>query len=417
MGLIYVNVAESVIWLNWRKARNNVLDHALDGETVPLTGDLPVAPTVRSEARGYHMVGSAVILGFGLLLPVAIVWSVQFPSQVDAYNHLARHYLELLHFEGMPLPPGIVVQYGILPNLGGDIVIPPLIWLFGPLSGLKVFLTLSIMLHWIGPAIFILQNGRYGRAAWIASLLFLPLVISSTFLWGFLENDYSGVGLAFLVVVHLRYLDRRDHLTIWTLLAHAALVTLLFFWHLAAVFIYGGLLTLVAATRLVDTWRSGQGFARSFMRTAALCLPILPTICFYFTYLITQDRGAGALSWPPVLRKLLMPLSVFHGYDIKMDILVTVLWAAAALVFFGRSLRFARLGFAAWSTVIFLVLYEIFPTQIGTTSGVDGRMLPALSFLYTRLARHVARAVVLGRCGTAHRSYRRARRRYSPRLA
>jgi hypothetical protein len=73
-----------------------------------------------------------------------------------------------------------------------------------------------------------------------------------------------------------------------------------------------------------------------------------------------------------------MPLSVFHGYDIKADILVTVLWAAAAMLFFGRSLRLGRLDFAAWAALIFLVLYETFPDRIGTTSRVDGRLLPAL---------------------------------------
>ena len=336
--------------------------------------DLSVTPTARSQAYGWR---GAFVLMLALLLSIVVVWSVQFPGQIDAYNHLARHYLELLYFEGAPLPPGIVVHYGILPNLGGDIVIPPLIWLFGPLPALKVFLTLSIILHWIGPAIFILQNGRYSRAAWIASLLFLPLVISGTFLWGFL-NYYSSVGLAFLAVVHLRYLDGRAHLSIWQLLVHAALVTLLFFWHLAAIFIYGIFLALVAVRRLIHTWRSGQSFARSCMRAVALCLPTVPAVCLYLVYVGTQEHGAGALSWPPLLRKLLMPLSVLHGFDIKADILVTLLWVAATLLFFGRSLRLGRLDFAAWAAVIFLVLYEIFPDQIGTTSGVDGRLLPAL---------------------------------------
>jgi hypothetical protein len=324
-------------------------------------------------------VAVGLVVALGLLLPIAVIWSVQFPGQLDAYNHLARHYLELLQFEGRALPPGFVVDYRILPNLGGDFVIPPLIWLFGPLPGLKVFLTLSIVLYWLGPAMFILQTGRYSASSWVASLLFLPLVVSSAFFWGFL-NYYSSVGLAFLVVVHLRYLDRRGKPTIQALLIHAALVVLLFFWHLAAVFIYGVLLAAISVTRLLDAWRRGQGLGRSVLHAGVLCLPVLPAIVLYMVYVAQQDGGATELVWPTLLRKLATPLTLFRGYDVRADILVVALWTAAVLLFFGRALRLGRAGFAAWATITFAVLYAVLPIRIGTrTSGVDARMLPAIA--------------------------------------
>jgi hypothetical protein len=103
---------------------------------------------------------------------------------------------------------------------------------------------------------------------------------------------------------------------------------------------------------------------------------MLPVIGLYLVYATGEGRG---LSWPSPLFKLLMLFSVFHGYDVRADILVMVLWGAAALLSFGRSLRLGRPGVAAWSTVIFFVLYAVLPSKIGTTDSADSRMLPALA--------------------------------------
>jgi hypothetical protein len=327
--------------------------------------------TPRALPVRHAIIGAVVILG--LALPIALVWSVQFPAQLDTYNHLARHYLELLQLEGKPLPPGFVVDYRLLPNLGGDLVIPPLIWLFGPLPALKVFLTLAIVLYWLGPALFIQQTGEYSASSWIASLLLLPLLANNTFFWGFL-NYYSGVGVAFLVAVHLRHLDRRGEKTIWALLVHAGLLVLLFFWHLAAIFIYGVLLAIVAVTRLVKERQAGQHVIRSVMRAVVLCLPMVPAIGLYLLYVARLDRGATELVWPPPLFKLEgPPLTLFHGYHFGFDAVVVVLWTTTVLLLFGRSLLLGR------GTITFLVLYAVLPIRIGTqTVGVDQRVLPAL---------------------------------------
>jgi hypothetical protein len=322
------------------------------------------------------------LLILGLLLPISVVWSVRFPGQHDSYNHLARHYLELLHFEGQPLPPGMAIEYRLVPNLGGDLAIPPLIWLFGPLPALKVFLTLSIVLHWLGPAIFILQTGRLSAAAWIATLLFLPLIYF-TFFWGYL-NYYSGVGLAFLAAVHLRHLDRQDKPAVTALLLHAALLVLLFLWHLAAIFIYGVVLVATIITKLLETCRTTQNFVRHVMHAVLLSLPIFPAVGLYLIYVAAYPHDAAVLSWPPLLRKILLPLSIFHGYDLKADVLFVILWAAAALLLFGRSLRLGQSWFAgqsrfaALATIMFAVSYAVLPLQIGAASGADARVIPAL---------------------------------------
>jgi hypothetical protein len=237
-----------------------------------------------------------------------------------------------------------------------------------------VFLTLAILLYWLGPTLFILQTGKYRAAAWVASLLLLPLIMNGAFFWGFL-NYYSGIGLTFLVIAHLRHLDQQVRPTIPFLVIHCLLVVLLFFWHLAAVFIYGVLLAVTVLIKLIDALRDGRGFFHSVMRAVILCLPMLPVIGLYLVY----AAGAGhGLQWPSPLRKVMMLFSPFHGYDVWADIAVILFLAASSTLFFGRSLRSARLGFPAWSTIVLLMLYLIFPTKIGTTDSADSRMLPAL---------------------------------------
>jgi hypothetical protein len=207
--------------------------------------------------------------------------------------------------------------------------------------------------------------------------------VGSTFFWGYL-NYYSGVGLAFLVAAHLRYLDRQGKPTVTALLVHAALLVLLYLWHLAAIFIYGVVLVATIITKLLETWRTTQNFVRPVVHCVLLGLPILPSVGLYLLYLAAYAHDATVLSWPPLLRKLLMPLSIFHEYDLRADILFVMLWAAAALLLFGRSLRLGQAFFAgqslfaALATIMFAVSYAVLPLQIGATSGADARILPAL---------------------------------------
>ena len=42
---------------------------------------------------------------------------------------------------------------------------PPLLWVLDPLPAAKVFLTLSVWLYWLGPALFLLRLGQYRPAA------------------------------------------------------------------------------------------------------------------------------------------------------------------------------------------------------------------------------------------------------------
>ena len=309
----------------------------------------------------------------GLLLPVLVVWSVRYPPQFDSMNHLARHVLEYWSLTRQPLPPGYEIHWRVLPNLGGDLVIPPLIALFGPLGGLRVFLSLALALSWLGPALFILTEGRWRPAAWVASLLLLPFLLNLPFYWGFL-NFHSGVGIAFLAAVHLRTLDRRDWPSAAALAVHAPLVALLFLWHLGVLAIYLVLLGCTGLARLHAEWRAGRGWRRTLLRGAVLALPLLPLVPLQLAY-AAQPESAATLAWLPLGRKLVLLLSIFRGYDPIADAIALLLAAGAALLFFARAPRDARPGFAGFAAVVFLAAYLVLPMQWRLAAPVDLRVL------------------------------------------
>lgn len=322
--------------------------------------------------------------GVGLVLPLLVVWSVQYPPQIDTLNHLARHYLESLALRGEPLPPGYAIDYRILPNLGGDLVIPLLMQVWEPVTAMKVFLSLAVVLFWLGAALFILEVGGYRRPAVAATMLLLPFVLNISLFWGFL-NYYSGVGLAFLVLVHLLRLDRRPRPGVVGLLLHTALVTLLFFWHLAAVVIYAVVGGCLVVARLWCMYRAGRGGASVLRRGLLFAAPLLPAAVLFAVY---SAAKAGLPPEPNIWRgpahKVRLILTVFRGYDARADVLAAALWAAAVVVLFGRRV------FGSWllrplrrwplaAAAALLVLLLVLPYQWGSTYHADARpLLPML---------------------------------------
>lgn len=315
-----------------------------------------------------------VIAAFALAMQIVLIWSVNFPPLHDAPNHMARHWLEAQYLFGGETSPFYGVDYKILPNLGGDLVVPPLMALFSPVVAYKIFLSLAVSLYWLGPALFIWQYGNYSPASLAASLLLLPLNMSSGFLWGFL-NYYTGVGLAFLVLVHFTATSRKEPPGFLDLALHTALVSLLFFWHLSAVVIYGVVMASQNAIRLWQGWSAGT-FKASFTRAVLLSLPMLPSIVFYGAY--ATIRSPAANYWGTWWHKLTMPLYVFRTYSFTADAIVAVLWILAGLAFFGLVWRGQQKPWLWLAIFLFALLAVVIPLGWGSVFNADVRVLPPL---------------------------------------
>lgn len=322
---------------------------------------------------------AAVVL-LGWYMQIVAIWSQEYPPLVDLPNHMARHYLEARQLAGQEVPAPYVIHYRILPNLGADLVLPLLMQVLPPLPACKLFLTLSVLLYWLGPALFIFQQAGRTPAAWIAALLLLPLSFSAAFFWGFL-NFYSGFGLAFLALCHYLWLQEQPALRPIHLLLHALLVALLFLWHLSAWGIYGVLMGCRLLAELVQTARE-KGLAACMRPLLTSVLPVLPSLALFALYLSNVsggiDPGAG-VNWGTWSLKLQKLGILFRAYNTRFDVAAIETWLAAGVMAFGGALLHHRR--ASWlllAMAALLGLYLLIPFQLGTTSDTDSRVLPAL---------------------------------------
>jgi len=320
--------------------------------------------------------GCFILVGLAFALQLAVIWSVTFPPQHDTPGHMARHFLQALHLFGGELPPFYEVSYRLLPNLGGDLVLPPLMAALDPVLAAKIFLSLAVVLYWVGPALFIWQYGGYKLSGLVPSLLLLPLTFSSAFFWGFL-NFYTSVGVAFLALFHFGIIAARPQPRVLDLALHALLVTLLFFWHLAGFAIYGIVMASQVATRAWQKYRSGAPLWQCIWPQFLLGLPALPAIALFALY--NTGKTDQTDYWAPLWHKLLLPLYLFRTYHVAADLAVAVLWLGACLVLlFGRQSLKRQEPWLWVSMAGILALTLVVPTEWGSVYNADARFMPAL---------------------------------------
>jgi hypothetical protein len=306
------------------------------------------------------------------------IWSCPYLPLIDLPNHMARHYLEAVKLSGGDTGPFYEIEPRLVPNLGAETILPLLILAFGPQVACKVFVTFAVFLYWLGPAWFIAQQGGYRAGALTAALLLLPLSFSGQFYWGFL-NFYSGFGLAFLVLVHFAWLNRHERLPIGPTVLHAALVALLFFWHLAPWMIYMVVAYCYFLAGAIRNWR--QERTAVIWRGLGVAAALFPSLALFACYSL-NNRGINpqaGFDWGGWVRKVIAPFSLFRAYDWKADVVVCLLWLAVVLVCFTRLFRRHSPPIHLLLALAALVgMYLILPYGLGGTMDADGRILPAI---------------------------------------
>jgi hypothetical protein len=323
-----------------------------------------------------------VLAAFGLQFWA--IWSVNFPPLHDVPNHMARHFLEKQYIFGLSETQFYEVGYKILPNLGGDVVIPFLMAVFSPVVALKIFLSAATFVYWLGPALFIREHANNYAGAMAASLLLLPLNMSEALFWGFL-NYYVGFGLAFLVLVHFESLIKRPSLSWLELALHSVFVALLFFCHLTALGIYA----VVVACRVVaiewDAVVEGRrNIATSLAHGSALLAPLIPSVLLYVIW--SASKTASPNYWGTWGEKLSLPLHLFRTYSFTADGVVCVLWILAALAFFGLKWRGHFKSWLWMPALAFAALTLAVPIQWGSTYHGDARIPPAMLVCFLAIA-------------------------------
>lgn len=300
-------------------------------------------------------------------LTAAPLFVVDVVPLLDYPAHLARVTL----LANQPLDPVVAARYAVdirpLANLGLDLAVPPLARLVGPAIGLKLFITLGIVLWLVGAALI-------HRALWrewsVQALFAAFFVVNASFLDAYI-NFFVAAGLA-LTAAGI-WIDRPRRGPLF-LLVMAAIAVVLLFCHLMALAIFLMLIAAFDLGRHLGPPLDRAGLARSAVSIALVALPA------FLLWAFVLERGGGgdiSFNWPANALALAIYASTFGGIAFNMLPTAAVLAALLAAARF-RRLTIARAGVPALALVALAML--LMPVTAMGGAGLQVR-LPAITMI------------------------------------
>ncbi len=301
-----------------------------------------------------------------LLAPLTLV---DVPPLLDYPNHLARAFVLAFGPADPVLSRMYTPQWAIIPNLGIDLVLPPLLHVLPVHVAGRIVIGLAIVLPVLGTVAYSRVVFRT-RSFWpFASAL---IAYNGTLLLGFL-NFVAGLGLALLVAAGWIEWRERHPFSIIAISSVAAIG--LFFCHLTSV---GFCLLLIAGYELEWLYAHRHNFKAMAIRIAA-AVPVLagPLLLYALSPFSPMESGTA---WPSLydkLRELLMP---FANYILPLD-LVTAATVAGFLSLCAILGRCRITVCSAVPLVAIAVLFIASPNALKGTFLFDTRFAVMLGFL------------------------------------
>lgn len=310
-----------------------------------------------------------------LLLPLFLT---DIPPLLDYPNHLARMFVLKLLPHDPVLSQMYEAKWRILPNIGMDFLIPPLLE-FLPLEiASKLFVMLALVLPTLGTVI--LHRSLFGvRSYWPLSVALVAY--NTIFMLGFL-NFLVGIGLALLAGA-IWYRQREQGLLPKRILFGSIFALIIFFCHLIACAFFGLLLLSieVGAARLV--YQGGNLSPRRQLKMAfAILLPFILPFVLYLSAPIVYEAGQGVgisqsfynniMHFRP-LHKMNAILSVFMNYSLPLDLAVTLFLCLTLVILYVKK-HLAISPYLVFAVVVLAVSFPFIPFRIKETSFVDYRL-------------------------------------------
>lgn len=305
---------------------------------------------------------AALLAGcIGLLAPLFVA---DVPPLLDYPNHLARAVI--LAFPDDPWLARMAQPHWILtPNLGLDLLLPPLLHLLPVHDAGRVAIGLAVLLPVAGCIAYSRASGC-GSSWWPYGAALVAY--NQTLLQGFVNFDLSlGVALL-LTAAWVRWREDRPRLTV----ACAALGAVgLFFCHLMGLAFFA----LLAGAHEADRALTDHRLVRRGMVLAAV---LLPSGLLYLASPLQAQQAA--VQWSSAADKLRNLLAPFINYNVWLDIgtavaVVAVLALAAAM----RRLRCPRSSALALAALG--VLFVVMPDGFKGTWWLDTRFVIMTGFL------------------------------------
>ncbi|HME26175.1 MAG TPA: hypothetical protein VKI44_33415 [Acetobacteraceae bacterium] len=241
-----------------------------------------------------------------LLVPLGLV---DVPPLLDYPNHLARAAVLAFGRDDPILSHMYAAHWTIIPNLGTDVVLPPLLHVLPIHLAGRIVLGITILLPVIGTIAY--SRATFGTAsAWpLASGL---VAYNGAILLGFM-NFVAAIGIALLLAAG--WIAWRDRYPLRTVAFASVGTVVLFFCHLMGlVFFYA----LIAGYELAQFWSQRTGLAAIRARVLAL-LPLfgVPFGLYRISPLAPLPAETEFASIAEKARELIFP---FANYLLPLDI-------------------------------------------------------------------------------------------------
>jgi hypothetical protein len=308
-----------------------------------------------------------------LVLLVVVVAAVpfagpKFPPLADFFGHLGRYYLQLNLDHDPALSQFYSFHWGLIGNLGVDLLIEPVSRVFGLVLGAKLIVMTIPVLAAAGLLLVArVVHGSIPPTAFFA----LPLAYANPLQLGFVNFSLS-VGLAWLAFAGWVWLGQRDRRRLRALIFVALSVVI---W-LTHIYGWAMLCVLAFAAEYTSLPRSDIPMWRRVWAAGLACLSLAPPFLL-FALSASSQGAAGARDWfnlPSKMQAITFALrDRWQVLDTASVILIIVLIGIGL----GRR-HFERAPALAMASVMFLAAFAALPYVLLGSAFADSRLIPIL---------------------------------------
>jgi hypothetical protein len=310
-----------------------------------------------------------VLLVFCLVL-FAPLTLADVPPLLDYPNHLARLFVLAFIADDPVLARFYQPHWEVIPNLGLDLIVPPLLRLFPVHVVGRVVIAVVVLLPVFGTIAY--HRALTGRLSYLplASTLF---AYNGLVLRGFL-NFEASLGLALLLAAAwVAWRERRSALTIMTGVAGAVA---LFFCHLIGLVLFA---ILIGAHELMVLRTSQVTFGWLARRFAGVLVVFLAPVALY---LVSDLSGMeAATEFRSVIGKAHAALMPVINYSWPLDLATAVLCVCVPVFCLVRRWCVARFQ-APLAIIVLLVLFVGLPAGFKGTYDLDSRFIVMAAFVF-----------------------------------
>jgi hypothetical protein len=329
------------------------------------------------------------------------------PPLNDYPSHLARAYILSAIDRSPDLQKYYSVAWQLVPNLGLDLVAPPLAGLIGVENAMAAFTVVSLLLCMTG--VTAMHRSLFHRVS-LAPLAVFLIAYNRSFLWGFV-NYFFALGVCFWLFaawLRSRGWKRALRLPVFSLAA-----AVLFILHLHAFATYAVLVAGYELSRALAHRRDG----RALRELTAAALQFAPAVLL-LALSPTADR-ADDVEYGSIAAKLTGAIDAFYAYNLPLDAITLALAGSALLA--GLALRVATPHRHMLLPVgLLMAAFLLMPTTIFGSFAADRRLATSIWMIAAasidwRLPAGIARiagglliALILIRTGAVVRNWRGA---------